>query len=137
MRRIPTILPLVVAFVLPLGAQDVPPVYEALTGSWTGVLEYRDYAEPASSTKRVKLPTWLSIELAGNDLRFVYVYDDGPGKTVKETSLIRMEPATSAYTVRDVAGKLESTYSITGLDQLRSGRGTLTLLARERKTVWL
>ncbi len=29
----------------------------ALSGDWVGVLEYRDYSEPAGSTKQVQLPT--------------------------------------------------------------------------------
>lgn len=99
----------------------------ALVGSWTGTLEYRDYSEPPASTKRVKLPTWLTIEAAGDGLRFNYIYDDGPTKTVTETSLVRVDPARSTYTTFYRAGKLEDTCSITGLADLRQGRGTLTL----------
>ncbi len=34
---------------------------QSLVGDWVGVLEYRDYSEPLTSTKRVQLPTWLQI----------------------------------------------------------------------------
>ena len=88
-------------------AADLSDVQSALVGSWTGTLEYRDYSEPATSTKRVKLPTWLTIEASGSDLRFKYIYDDGPSKTVTETAAVHFEAS-------DVA-------------QLREGRGVVTI----------
>ncbi len=99
----------------------------ALVGSWVGTLEYRDYSEPATSSKRVKLPTWLSISQAGDNLRLEYVYDDGPSKTVKESSLVHIDAGSATYTTMDTGGKLEDTYRVTGLEQLRLGRGILTL----------
>lgn|SRR5208283_3997898 len=65
-----------------LGITDVQ---LALIGSWAGILECRYFSEPTTSTKRVKLPTWLDIEPAGADLPFRYIYDDGPAKTVTGT----------------------------------------------------
>lgn len=88
-------------------AGELSDVQRALVGPWTGTLEYRDYSEPATSTKRVKLPTWLTIEASGADLRFKYIYDDGPSKTVKETAVVHFEAG-------DVA-------------QLREGRGVVTI----------
>jgi hypothetical protein len=102
-------------------------IQQALVGAWVGTLEYRDFSEAATSAKRVKLPTWLTIERAGADLRFLYVYDDGPTKTVKETSVVRIDPSTPRYTILDAAGKVEDSYAIAGLAQLKSGRGSLTL----------
>jgi len=113
------------AFSFCLSAQPVADLQHALIGAWVGTLEYRDFSEPATSTKRVKLPTWLNVDASGADLKFHYVYDDGPAKTVEETSLIRIDPA--HYIVMDGSGKVESNYSIAGFDQLRSGRGVLTL----------
>jgi hypothetical protein len=110
-----------------LQAQSIAELQQALVGSWAGTLEYRDFSEPAASTKRVKLPTWLRIESAGAGLRFSYVYDDGPAKTVTETSLVRIDPVAARYAVLDAAGKLESSYAIAGLAQLKQGRGSLTL----------
>lgn len=113
---------------LTLSAQEtLPELQRALIGSWTGILEYRDYSEPATSTKRVKLPTWLKIETAGADLRFRYVYDDGPTKTVTDTELIRFEPTTARYSVLGDAGKMKDNFSVAGLTDLRQGRGLLTL----------
>jgi hypothetical protein len=110
-----------------LSAQNLTEIQRAVSGAWVGTLEYRDFSEPATSSKRVKLPTWLKIEPSGGDLRFDYIYDDGPSKTVKETALIRIDPAAARYTVLDEAGKAEESYAIVGLSQLRSGRGSLTL----------
>jgi len=73
------------------------------------------------------LPTWLSVTKAGDQLRFEYVYDDGPSKTVKEISLMEMNLPQGLYSVKDSTGKLEETYKIAGLEQLSLGRGTLTL----------
>jgi hypothetical protein len=116
------------AFSLFLSAQPVADLQHALAGAWVGILEYRDFSEPATSTKRVKLPTWLNVDAAGADLKFHYVYDDGPSKTVEETSLIRIDAL--RYIVMDAKGKVEDTYAISGLDQLRSGRGVLTLTGK-------
>lgn len=106
----------------------------ALTGEWTGVLEYRDYSEPPTSTKRVKLPTWLSVAPSGGSLRFRYTYDDGPAKTVFQTDLITIDVPASTWTTTpedrtesggtkaktDVAG-------VTGLQALKNGHGVLVL----------
>lgn len=78
-------------WVLPVFAQsaDAPQasdraLYGALVGTWVGVLEYRDYSEPATSTKRVQLPTWLTIRPAPEGVFLETTYDDGPSKTVFE-----------------------------------------------------
>jgi Peptidase family S41 len=60
-----------------------------LTGAWTGTLEYRDY----TNNSRVTLPTTLTIaEDADTEMAsLAYVYDDGPGKTVRSTSQWRWD----------------------------------------------
>lgn len=109
-------------------AQDTPgALQKAMTGTWVGTLEYRDFSEPAASTKRVKLPAWLTVEAKGNDLLFHYIYDDGPSKVVTEDSVVRIDTNAATYAVSDKADKPGDTYAITGLGQLREGRGTLTL----------
>lgn len=99
----------------------------ALIGSWVGTLEYRDYSEPATSTKRVKLPTWLRVEPAGEDLNFRYRYDDGPSKIVTEISVIRIDSEKNRYSILDRNGKLEDSYTVAGFPELRQGHGILTL----------
>jgi len=99
---------------------------QALSGNWTGVLEYRDYSEPATSTKRVQLPTWLSITPAGSSQTWHYLYDDGPNKLVEETDTISFDPSTSTYTESENS-KPPHTYRVTGYPDLRAGRGQLVL----------
>ena len=99
----------------------------ALAGEWTGTLEYRDYSEPAGSTKRVKLPTWLSIAEEGGGLRFRYIYDDGPGKTVTDSEQVAIDVGAARYSVTPAGGKNQESYAISGLEQLKQGRGTITL----------
>jgi hypothetical protein len=99
----------------------------ALIGSWAGTLEYRDYSEPAPSSKRVKLPTWLTIEATPDEIRFRYTYDDGPSKTVNELQIVHIDTAAATYQVVGEDGKARERYAIAGLSTLREGRGTLTL----------
>lgn len=106
-------------------ADTVGDLRAALTGAWVGTLEYRDFSEPANSTKRVKLPTWLTVEAAGDGLQFRYTYDDGPGKTVTDTETVHIDGA--RYQILGKDGKLEDTYEIAGLTDLKDGRGTLIL----------
>lgn len=106
----------------------------ALEGEWTGVLEYRDYGESPTSTKRVKLPTWLSVSKEQESLRFRYIYDDGPAKTVFESDLVTIDTASFTWTITPDNGKDAKTpkgkpdvSTVAGLPALRSGRGTLVL----------
>jgi len=99
---------------------------QALTGNWTGVLEYRDCSEPATSTKGVQLPTWLTIKPAGSSQTWHYLYDDGPNKLVEETDTLSFDPSASTYTESD-NGKEPHTYRATGYTDLHTGRGQLIL----------
>src|SRR5579875_3976336 len=65
-----------------------PALTQALLGRWVGVLEYRDYSEPATSLKRVQLPTWLTVSTAAEGLATDYTYDDGPTKVVTSHSVL-------------------------------------------------
>ncbi len=99
----------------------------SLAGEWVGVLEYRDYSEPVGSTKRVDLPTWLSITGAVEGPQtWRYVYDDGPGKTVTETVVVTFNTAKEIY-VSAENGKPEQTFAAAGYAGLKAGRGVLVL----------
>ena len=98
----------------------------ALTGNWAGYLEYRDYSEPATSTKRVQLPTWLSVSPSAAGLSFHYIYDDGPKKTVDETEFVVLDAGKKTYTSSQTGHPAE-VYAVEGLDQLREGHGQLIL----------
>lgn len=65
--------------------QPAPPglLGAALAGRWQGTLTYRDYG----NNRRVVLPTSASIasDENGSALQVDFVYDDGPGKTVRSS----------------------------------------------------
>ncbi len=105
----------------------VSALQNALSGSWVGTLEYRDYSEAATSLKRVKLPTWLRVEMAGVNLLFQYVYDDGPTKTVTEKSTVTIDASANRYVTVGEGNKTEEVSNVEGLGRLREGRGSLTL----------
>jgi hypothetical protein len=100
-------------------------IYKALTGHWTGYLEYRDY----SNDKRVKLPTVLDVTPTGDAqaVEMKYVYDDGPGKIVKEAETILIDLSGRQYTVQENDGK-KTVYQITQLEGFGSvAEGSLLL----------
>jgi hypothetical protein len=99
---------------------------QALIGEWTGVLEYRDYSEPPTSTKRVQLPTWLSITALGDKLSEHFIYDDGPTKTVEETDVVTLDTTASTYSESD-NGKPAQVFRVIGYDKLKNGRGEIIL----------
>lgn|GEM_PF-982153 len=107
-------------------AQIQADLTQALLGQWTGLLEYRDYSEPAESTRRVQLPTWLTLTAGPNGLQQYFVYDDGPGKTVDETVLLRLDVAASTWSITNTHGRTE-VYKVTGYQALHGGRGDLVI----------
>lgn len=120
--RLPLLLIASLAALSP--AQAATP-QEALAGHWRGTLEYRDY----SNDKRVQLPTTLDVSPTSDpaQLEFRYVYDDGPGKTVRETERVAIDLAAKRYDVID--DKSTDRYRIVdrrGFDQ--DGDGRLLLL---------
>jgi hypothetical protein len=88
-------------------------IYKAMTGHWTGYLEYRDY----SNDKRVRLPTVLDVAPNGDaqSIGLKYVYDDGPGKIVKETETIHIDLGAHQYTVQENDSK-KTVYQIGKLE---------------------
>jgi hypothetical protein len=116
------------AQVSPSPTQEVRDLKAALSASWTGILEYRDYSEPPTSTKRVQLPTWLTISDSGpnGQIVFHYIYDDGPNKVVDETDLVSLDPNGHTWASSD-NGKPAQTYTIEGTDKLKGGRGQIIL----------
>lgn len=100
---------------------------QALVGDWVGVLEYRDYSEPATSTRRVDLPTWLSITPSADAQLWHYLYDDGPSKVVEESDTVTFVPASSTYS-ESANGKPARLFNVSGYDTLRTGRGQLILI---------
>lgn len=111
-------------------AMDARSAHEAFLGQWKGSLEYRDFQDD----QRVRLPTTLDVALTrdGSALRFQYVYDDGPGKTVTEVSTVRIDPPDRRMFVTAEKDGVRRVYRFTDdadLSALRQyGRGVFTLL---------
>jgi hypothetical protein len=111
-------------------SQAADALQSAMVGSWVGTLAYRDYAEPATSTKRVLLPTWLTVTQVDGRLRWHYVYDDGPSKTVTDDERVHVEAGSvggANYVTQPGDGKPEQRLTVQGLEELKAGHGTVTM----------
>lgn len=108
---------------------QLEPIYSGFVGDWVGQLEYRDY----SSNARVALPAWLRVSKTadGRSLQFAYLYDDGPGKTVKELSVVSIDAAAATMSFKSEGVDRDHSsdnYTVAGLPDFASkGQGTLTL----------
>jgi hypothetical protein len=110
----------------PAPAVPVGKIYEPFIGAWTGELEYRDF----QSDQRVKLPTWLVVQLSpdGRGMQFHYIYDDGPTKIFEELAAVTIDTQNATFTVSSDRNKSKDTYQISGLEKFAAaGRGTLEL----------
>ena len=61
---------------------------KSLAGAWSGTLQYRDFG----NDKQVVLPATVTFSGPATALRGDYVYDDGPGKTVRSTEQWSLAP---------------------------------------------
>ena len=94
------IIGLVAFCCLALPGHAAPPdLAQSLAGAWTGSLQYRDF----SNDKQVVLPTTVTFSGPSTALRGDYVYDDGPGKTVKSSEQWSLAPDGTTLTT-DPAG---------------------------------
>jgi hypothetical protein len=110
----------------PPSLSNLDQIYSGFEGDWVGQLQYRDFGNDS----RVFLPTWLRISRTadGRSLQFDYTYDDGPTKTVKETSLLTIDPAAGTFTVTSDRDHSSDVYKLAGLSEFSAkGRGSLTL----------
>jgi hypothetical protein len=91
----------------PAPALSADKIYGLSSGEWTGVPEYRDYQPPHG---RVTLPTKLAVTLSPDDAALIlrFVYDDGPKKTVKWTSLPALDLPARRLTWSDRGKPLEA-----------------------------
>ena len=76
---------------LPARSDTATLVAKALAGAWTGTIDYRDY----SKDTRVTLPTLMQSD--GNELS--WIFDDGPGKTVRSAEKWAFDPAGRTLTI--------------------------------------
>ena len=110
-----------------VGAQTSPSpraLHAALGGRWTGTLRYRDYRD---STRFVSLPTVVEGTTAADSasVRLDYIYDDGPGKTVRSSDIFSLNAEMTELLWGSAEGeRAPSTFSV----QRISGVGPLTLV---------
>ncbi len=122
------ILLLTEALPIRLTAQTTRPspktLHAALGGTWTGTLRYRDYQD---STRFVSLPTVVEGTTAtdSTSVRLNFVYDDGPGKTVRSSDSFALNAEASALLWGPADGKRAPSSFVV---QQLSGDTTLTLV---------
>ena len=87
-----TLLAIACCLSTPLFAADLA---QSLAGTWTGSLQYRDF----STGRQVVLPTSVTFSGPGTALQGDYVYDDGPGKTVRSREQWALAPDASTLTL--------------------------------------
>jgi hypothetical protein len=111
---------------LPTSGTDARSLNQNMTGEWVGQLEYRDF----QTNERVFLPTWMSMEPSsdGNAVTLSYTYDDGPTKTVKESSTLAFSTASKTATLTSNSDHTSERYAVSGLEEFaKLNRGTLVL----------
>ncbi len=110
----------------PAAGVNLDSLYAGFVGEWVGHLEYRDFGD----NSRVLLPTWLEIsrDPDGRSLRFAYIYDDGPNKTVKQISLVAIDAAAAAASFTSDRDRTGDHYKVEGMEEFsRTNSGKLTL----------
>jgi hypothetical protein len=135
-------------------APVTPDVFAALSGRWTGVLEYADYR----TDRRVQLPTRLTAvaDPAGRTLTLAYVYTEPSGENVASDALHEMDGPAGRYVMgRDTmridvlegfapagGGRMVLTGTVLDNDRQEPVRHTLTLagdtlrILKETRTPW-
>lgn len=93
---------------------------QALAGAWTGSLQYRDF----STDRQVVLPTTVTFSGRSSALQGAYVYDDGPGKTVKSTERWSLAPDDATLTIDEGAPARVTTYRAGAADLTLEAEGT-------------
>ena len=116
---------------------------QSLAGAWTGSLQYRDFG----NDKQVVLPTTVTFSGPATALQGDYVYDDGPGKTVRSREQWSLAPDASTLTLgaAGTPARVTSYVEGSGADVTLEAEGTgvenrqavavRTLLARRGDTL--
>ena len=110
------------------GSQASPreQLYGALAGSWRGTLEYKDYKDPS---RRTTLPTTLEAARADESVTLALTYDDGPGKTVRESDRLTLDAAGKTLTWS--SGSSTQRYTVQSFEAPRPGHALRLVLEGE------
>ncbi len=116
-----------------VAAVAVPTSQATMLGNWKGTLEYRDY----KTDKRVTLPTEIVATAHKPDgIELSYTFEDGPGKIVRWTSIVRLDlPAKRYFTQTITDGKPDDKRTeyqiISGAEAFqKEGKGTLQMIGK-------
>ena len=95
-------------------------------GAWTGSREFHNGTSDAQTTLPARLLMTPSAD--GNAVTFAYTYQDGPGKPLREESVLSFAAAYNAATLTDPKTKAGETFQVQGLPEfMRRHIGTLIL----------
>ena len=131
-RLVPVLLLLALARALPQTPAAHPPspapqvraspLTAGFPGAWVGQLEHRDSQTDAQTF----FPAWLTMTSPdATSVTFAYVYDDGPGKIVREEATLAFNTTMGTATLR--SGNATDLLEVHGLSAFaRAGSGTLT-----------
>ncbi|WP_263382741.1 hypothetical protein [Granulicella arctica] len=117
---------------LPSAASPSTSINSNFNGDWVGQLEYRDF----QSNQQVFLPTWLTLnpDPDGNSVKIAYTYDDGPTKTVRESSTLTFQPGTQKATLTSDTDHTSEAFEVQGLAEFtKLNRGTLVLTGKGKE----
>ena len=113
--------------VLAINSQGAALFRTALAGEWAGTLEYRDYR----SDRRVTLPTLLTVTPGAEaTLDLAYVYDDGPGKTVRSNERVTMDAERGTYRIQNGDGTYDATFAAEGLREFGPAANVIVLMGK-------
>lgn len=116
---------MVIASLLGMHLLLLAPPVPAISGSWVGTLEYRDF----SDNSRQKIGTLLRVYQSKGESNWIfrYVYDDGPHKVIQESETVAIDLGAHTYVVTSEDGKETNPYSIGSSTLSTDGTGTLVL----------
>lgn len=105
-------------------------LYTALVGRWQGTLEARDTRDPS---KRTMMPTVLEVARAADSgsVTLQLSYDDGTGKTVKESHRLTMDAAGQTLTWSGGSDGATQRYGVRSFEAPRPGRPLRMVLEGE------
>ncbi len=112
------IMAIVAAICLSSPVMAAPDLSASLAGAWTGSLQYRDFG----NDRQVTLPTTVTFSGPATALRGEYVYDDGPGKTVRSTQQWSLDGST--LTLDGAPARVTTYRAGTGADVTLEVEGT-------------
>ncbi len=94
---------------------------DAITGDWTGTLDYRDFGKDSRAT----LPTVLHSDGQALD----WTFDDGPGKTVRSSERWSFDASGQTLTIHHArAGAAQETWRVVEARRSEDGKGVTIVL---------